>query len=95
MGLEARHYVPTGGESREDFTKGTVDDYKKDYPHATVMVVNVGYALSGKPFLYRTNVSWSNPQAGASDVTFDVIAFSKGTTFVRQGDGGFENVSRT
>jgi NADH dehydrogenase FAD-containing subunit len=85
------HYTKADHEQRRQrFTQETVSAVSIQFPGKTVVMSNVGYSLSCTPDV-KSSTSY-NAKVG-SNVSYDVLVFGSGCTFVLKGDGGFENVS--
>ncbi|USP81367.1 cytochrome P450 [Curvularia clavata] len=76
-------------ERRKQFTQDVVRNTHAQFPGFNIVVCNVGYSLAGPGFSSVTSVTYK-AQIG-TPVTFDVVLFSSPKTFVRRGDGGFQN----
>jgi len=78
-------------QRRKAFTQQVAREVHTRLPGYNVVVCNVGYSLTGSGFQRVSGTSFK-AKFGAN-VSFDVIIFNSPKTFVRRGDGGFQNVS--
>lgn len=78
--------------ARQQFTQRVAREAFGRSGGRAVIVCNVGFATTGNIFSRTTQRYDANLGA---DVTFEVVVLERGASFTRQGDGGFENVSRT
>jgi len=74
-------------DRRKQFTQRIVADLRQRFGSTNFVISNVGYKFTGH-MISKKQVFYHN-HIGAK-VSFDVIAFKKGT-FQLEGDGGFQN----